>query len=102
MSSPLSLKDLDYSVWNGPVVLANNALSARPRVGQDKHIQQAGNVIGIKEKFPTAQSKCIGAADPDYRIKVDFNQTPRATSNDAGAFKFNANGNPSKKLSTKR
>ena len=84
--------------WSGPVVLANNALSVAPRVGQDDHIQQAGNVIGITEKFPSAQSKCVGAATPRYQVDVDFNKTPRAKTNDAGAFRFNPNGNPVKKL----
>ena len=87
--------------WSGSVVLANNALSVAPRVGQDDQIQQAGNAIGITEKFPSAQSKCVGAADPRFRIDVDFNKTPRAKSNDAGAFRFDPKGNP-KKLPVQR
>jgi Right handed beta helix region len=44
--------------------------------------------------FPKAGSALIGAAAPAYATPVDFNGTSRSGSTDAGAYRFNAAGNP--------
>lgn len=44
--------------------------------------------------FPRPGSALIGAALPAHAIATDFNGTGRAGSSDAGAYRFNAAGNP--------
>lgn len=48
--------------------------------------------------FPRPGSALIGAADPAYLRIEDFNHTPRDHAADAGAYKFNASGNPGWRL----
>lgn len=48
--------------------------------------------------FPRAGSALIGAAAPAYVVPVDFNGTSRSGSSDAGAYRFNAAGNPGWKI----
>ena len=44
--------------------------------------------------FPKPGSALIGAAAAAHATAMDFNGTSRAGSSDAGAYRFNANGNP--------
>lgn len=44
--------------------------------------------------FPKPGSALIGAAAAAHATAMDFNGTGRAGSSDAGAYRFNANGNP--------
>jgi parallel beta-helix repeat protein len=44
--------------------------------------------------FPKAGSALIGAGSPSYLVDVDFNGTARDGTADAGAYKFQAGGNP--------
>ena len=80
--------------FSGRVLVANNAFGNSPRIPTSPEITQRNNVNGVREKFPSTDSKCIGAADPTYLISDDFNGTKRAGSKDAGAYKFSPSGNP--------
>ena len=46
-----------------------------------------------RDAFPTTASKLLGAADASHLPEVDFNGTPRSGSLDAGAYRFDSNGN---------
>lgn len=48
--------------------------------------------------FPKAGSALIGAASAAHTAPLDFNGTSRAGSSDAGAYRFNAAGNPGWKI----
>jgi hypothetical protein len=48
--------------------------------------------------FPKAGSALIGAASSAWATAVDFNGTSRTGSNDAGAYRFSATGNPGWKI----
>jgi hypothetical protein len=48
--------------------------------------------------FPKAGSALIGAASTAHTTPLDFNGTSRAGSSDAGAYRFNAAGNPGWKI----
>lgn len=48
--------------------------------------------------FPKAGSALIGAASTAHTAPLDFNGTLRAGSSDAGAYRFNAAGNPGWKI----
>lgn len=48
--------------------------------------------------FPKAGSALIGAASTAHTAPLDFNGTSRAGSSDAGAYRFNAAGNPGWKI----
>lgn len=48
--------------------------------------------------FPKAGSALIGAASDAHTAPLDFNGTSRAGSSDAGAYRFNAAGNPGWKI----
>ncbi|MGK0190389.1 MAG: parallel beta-helix repeat protein [Verrucomicrobiales bacterium] len=80
--------------FSGKVLVANNALGGLIRIPTSTEITQRNNVIGIREQFPSAGSKCIGGADPTHLASDDFNGTERADSKDAGAYTFSASGNP--------
>ena len=80
--------------FRGKVVVANNALGGTARIPQSPEITQAGNVNGISEQFPSADSPCIGAADAAYLVADDFNGILRGDSKDAGAYGFDSGGNP--------
>ncbi len=44
--------------------------------------------------FPKSGSALIGAADPEHLTQIDFNGTARGNKADAGAYLFDAIGNP--------
>jgi len=44
--------------------------------------------------FPRDASALIGAGSSTYAVELDFNGNPRAGTRDAGAYKFQAGGNP--------
>jgi hypothetical protein len=48
--------------------------------------------------FPKSGSALIGAASSTWATATDFNGTARAGSNDVGAYRFNAAGNPGWKI----
>lgn len=91
--SSSSIRIIAPERFSGKVIIANNALSAKPRVQDDPAITQSSNVIGIKEAFPAPGSPVIRAADPDHLTKVDFNKSPRKNSRDAGAYRYAVSGN---------
>jgi len=61
-----------------------------------------GNFIGAPpiDPFPAPGSSLIGAGDPDYATEEDFNGNPRNGVADAGAYKYQQNGNPGWSIST--
>ena len=83
---------------SGKILVANNALAATPQIPDHPEIKQQANLTGITEKFPSPASPCIGAADPTYLPKDDFNGTLREKSADCGAYKFNPKDNPGWKI----
>lgn len=85
---------------SGPVVIANNALTSKPRIPALKGITTSTNITGVLESFPTAKSTCLGIADPGFLTQVDFNKTPREKRQDVGAYQFSPNGNPGWKITT--
>jgi parallel beta-helix repeat protein len=80
--------------FSGKVVVANNALGGTARIPDRPDITQAGNVTGIQEQFPSADSKCIGAADAAHLVVDDFNGSRRGKSKHSGAYTFDPRGNP--------
>ena len=44
--------------------------------------------------FPSSNSALIAAGDPAYLTPIDFNNTSREQPPDAGAYRFDAAGNP--------
>jgi len=50
--------------------------------------------------FPAPGSALIGAGDPAYASAVDFNGTPRSGTPDAGAYAYDASGNPGWQITT--
>jgi parallel beta-helix repeat protein len=58
----------------------------------DRDLDKAG------DWYPLGNSAVIGAADPRFRVTVDFNGTARETSRDAGAYVFDPQGNPGKAM----
>jgi hypothetical protein len=44
--------------------------------------------------FPKTGSALIGAANEAHATSIDFNGTSRSGSNDVGAYRYNASGNP--------
>ncbi|MFT4550207.1 MAG: hypothetical protein ACI8XO_001291 [Verrucomicrobiales bacterium] len=85
--------------FSGRLIVANNALSTEPRIPTNKAITNTGNVTGIKQRFPNVTSECVGAANLAHLTKFDFNGTARDQARDAGAYKFNAAGNPGGEIS---
>jgi hypothetical protein len=83
---------------SGPVLVANNALASSPRIPEHPDISSISNVTGVKETFPSSNSRCQGAADAKSPVKVDFNGSDRAGSHDAGAYRFSPDGNPGWKI----
>jgi len=79
--------------FSGKVVVANNAFGGNPRIPSSPEISSVANVTGIKEKFPSSGSKCIGAAEPTHIAKDDFNGKRREGSRDVGAYRFSTKGN---------
>ena len=80
--------------FSGTVIVANNALLVKPRIPANPAIIQSGNILGIKEAFPSPGSPCLNTADPAYLTKIDFNQSKRQNSKDAGAYRHSPKGNP--------
>lgn len=93
--SPSAIRIVPDKDSHAPIVFANNAVGGTHRIPPTSSmITTAGNVFGVSEKFPSKTSKCVAAADPQYRAKDDFNGTRRGQSNDAGAFNYSSGGNP--------
>ena len=44
--------------------------------------------------FPAAGGSLVNAGSSDYAAQIDFNGTPRGGLADAGAYRYNSNGNP--------
>lgn len=84
--------------FSGKILVANNALGGSLRIPDHSEITQRNNLTGIGEKFPSAGSKCLGAADPAHVTTDDFNGNRRGASKDVGAYKFEAAGNPGWKI----
>ncbi|MEL7296099.1 MAG: right-handed parallel beta-helix repeat-containing protein [Pseudomonadota bacterium] len=55
-----------------------------------------GNYNGAPplDVFPSTGSALINGGDTTYVVSTDFNGTPRAGSADAGAYRFDSDGNP--------
>lgn len=79
---------------SGPIVVAGNAVSGTLRIGEHPSVTQVGNVTGVTQLFPTAGSKVIDAAAMRFTPEDDFNGHSRDRSHDAGAYRFDAEGNP--------
>ena len=97
--SERSIRIVPPEKFSGKVIIANNALTSKPRIPDAPEVTRSHNFTGITETFPAPGSSCLGAADPAYLVSVDFNLTGRENSRDAGAYKFSPMGNPGWKIS---
>ena len=96
--SKRSIRIIPPKKLSGEMVIANNALSVEPRIPSITGITQSTNITGIREKFPTSKSPCLGTADSSHLVKVDFNNTSREERKDVGAYHFSPGGNPGWKI----
>ncbi|HZO14708.1 MAG TPA: hypothetical protein VFB62_15650, partial [Polyangiaceae bacterium] len=82
----------------GLTVVGNVGAGAGPNLVQGSIANDfiAAHYMGAPpiDVFPKMGSALIGAADPAYPVDDDFNGTPRAGTTDAGAYVYDANGNP--------
>ena len=103
--------------YSGPVSVANNALygGTALRVPAGGPVTFVGNVglggvmgrklgsnefrkAGFLERdltkalYPQVRSALLGAANPKFSVKDDFDGRPRGSSRDAGAYRFDAKG----------
>ncbi|MHC4717012.1 MAG: Calx-beta domain-containing protein, partial [Planctomycetota bacterium] len=93
---------------SGPIEIVNNAVynaGTDPGITYNCTVTDAGNVDSTDvnadfgdvvnlDFFPIPGSGVIGAADPAYLQPDDFNGTDRTGTQDAGAYVYNAAGNP--------
>jgi hypothetical protein len=92
--SEKSIRIVAPEKFSGPIIVANKALAAKPRIPTDPAITQSGNLLGIEEAFPAPSSPWLNSANPTYLTKIDFNQSKRQNSKDLGAYKYATKGNP--------
>ena len=90
--SKSSLRVIAPEKFGGTLLIANNAFGGALRIPEDSMITRSGNVRETTERYPSANSTCIGAADPNHQTTDDFNHTSRAGSNDSGAFRYHPDG----------
>jgi hypothetical protein len=83
---------------SGPIVVAGNAVSGTLRIPQRADIMLEGNVTDVTDLFPSPGSPVIGAAAAKFVPETDFNNTPRESTRDAGAYRFDPAGNPGWKI----
>lgn len=92
--NPSSIRVSAPESLSGPVVVAGNAVSGTLRIPDRVEITQRGNVTGVTELYPSPGSTTIGAAVKAFVPDDDFNGTPRQSTHDAGAYRFDPSGNP--------
>jgi len=103
--------------YSGAVLVANNALygGTALRVPAGGPVTFAGNVgqggvtgrkfslnefrkVGLLERdltkalYPQVRSALLGAANPKFSVKDDFDGRPRGSSREVGAYRFDAKG----------
>lgn len=81
------------NVGEGAVVGAGGDFDADGDLALDFVAANFAGTLPI-DVFPAPGSLLVGAGDPVYATADDFNGTPRNGAADAGAYRFDANGNP--------
>ena len=93
ISGNLSLVQLFGNVGEGGLSGGSSGYVDGNGIGVD---MVAGNYDGAPpvDPFPAPGSALIGAGNPAHATAIDFNGSPRGSGVDAGAYVFDASGNP--------
>ena len=96
VSGNLSLVTVAGNVGQGGLSGASSGYTEGKGIGADFVAATFG--VPPIDVFPKAGSALIGAASTAHTAPLDFNGTSRTGSSDAGAYRFNAAGNPGWKV----
>jgi hypothetical protein len=96
VSGTLSLVTVAGNVGQGGLSGASGGYKEGNGIGAD-FVNATFGVPPI-DVFPKAGSALIGAANASHVTPLDFNGTSRSGSTDAGAYRYNASGNPGWKI----